>query len=254
MKISCNIIEDLLPLYVDDMVSEDSRQLVEEHLKECPACRKMQEEMKRENRLSGGSKDGQSSQMNKTEIEPLRKIRRKIRKKRILSVLLAVVLVLAAGGIGHYWYYDKENYISWDEAGMNVKDGKVYATVNPLGRMKSILSVDQKNMFYMLSETMWTRKEYPTDSGVENELWNLQDFQEAHDRGADAATDETSFPTGIENIYYVDPENVKEAFALWDYQDEPEKAQQKEEELAAKCHLIWSANDTESVAAESTAK
>ena len=43
MKITCNIIEDLLPLYVDDMVSEDSRQLVEEHLKTCPACRKMQE-------------------------------------------------------------------------------------------------------------------------------------------------------------------------------------------------------------------
>ena len=40
MKITCNIIEDLLPLYVDDMVSEDSRQLVEEHLKTCPACRK----------------------------------------------------------------------------------------------------------------------------------------------------------------------------------------------------------------------
>lgn len=44
MKITCNIIEDLLPLYVDDMVSEDSRKLVEEHLKEWsgPAgkCRK----------------------------------------------------------------------------------------------------------------------------------------------------------------------------------------------------------------------
>lgn len=36
MKITCNIIDDLLPLYVDDMVSEDSRKLVEEHLKECP--------------------------------------------------------------------------------------------------------------------------------------------------------------------------------------------------------------------------
>ena len=44
MKISCNIIEDLLPLYVDDMVSEDSRQLVEEHLKECTTCQKMMEE------------------------------------------------------------------------------------------------------------------------------------------------------------------------------------------------------------------
>ena len=97
----------------------------------------------------------------------------------------------------------------------------------------------------MLSETMWTRKEYPADSGTENEHWNLQDFQEAHDRGMDVTTDETSFPAGIENVYYVDPENVKEAFALWDYQDEPEKAQQKEEELAAKCHLIWNAEDTD---------
>ena len=81
MKITCNIIEDLLPLYVDDMVSEDSRKLVEEHLKECPACRKMQEEMMRENCLSAGRKDGNSAQINKTEAEPLKKIRRRIRKK-----------------------------------------------------------------------------------------------------------------------------------------------------------------------------
>ena len=223
MKISCNIIEDLLPLYVDDMVSEDSRQLVEEHLKACPTCRRMQEEIMRENHLTDVKKGSDSVQTNK----------------------MAVAIVLAAGGIGHYWYYDKENYISWDEANISVKDGKVYSTVNPLGRMKSILSVDQKNMFYMLSETMWTHKEYPSDSNTENELWNLQDFQEAYERGADTVTDETSFPTGIEHVYYVDPENVKEAFKLWDYQDEPEKAQQKEEELAAKCHLIWSAEDTD---------
>ena len=232
MKISCNIIEDLLPLYVDDMVSEDSRQLVEEHLKACPTCRRMQEEIMRENHLTDVKKGSDSVQTNKMEAELLKKIRCKIRKKRIASVLLAVAIVLAAGGIGHYWYYDKENYISWDEANISVKDGKVYSTVNPLGRMKSILSVDQKNMFYMLSETMWTHKEYPSDSNTENELWNLQDFQEAYERGADESTDETSFPTGIEHVYYVDPENVKETFALWDYQDEPEKAQQKEEVLA----------------------
>ena len=215
MKITCNIIEDLLPLYVDDMVSEDSRKLVEEHLKECPACRKMQEEMMRENCLSAGRKDGNSAQINKTEAEPLKKIRRRIRKKRIFSVILAVALVAAAGGIGHYWYYDKENYISWDEANISVKDGKVYSAVSPLGRLKSILSVDQKNMFYMMSETMWTSRQYPSDSDTENELWSLQEFQEAHDRSDDAVTDETSFPSGIENVYYVDPEDVKEACRLW---------------------------------------
>lgn len=38
MKISCNIIKDLLPLYCDNMCSDDSRAVVEEHLKECEAC------------------------------------------------------------------------------------------------------------------------------------------------------------------------------------------------------------------------
>ena len=122
MKISCNIIEDLLPLYVDDMVSEDSRQLVEEHLKACPTCRRMQEEIMRENHLTDVKKGSDSVQINKMEAELLKKIRCKIRKKRIASVLLAVAIVLAAGGIGHYWYYDKENYISWDEANISVKD------------------------------------------------------------------------------------------------------------------------------------
>jgi len=96
-------------------------------------------------------------------------------------------------------------------------------------------------MFYMMSETMWTRSQYPSDPGTENELWSIKEFQEAHDRGDDAVTDETSFPSGIENVYYVDPENVKEACKLWDYQDNPQEAQKKAEELAAKSHLIWSA-------------
>ena len=65
MKISCNIIEDLLPLYVDDMVSEDSRQLVEEHLKVCPTCRRMQEEIMRENHLTDVKKGSDSVQTNK---------------------------------------------------------------------------------------------------------------------------------------------------------------------------------------------
>ena len=241
MKITCNIIEDLLPLYIDDMVSEDSRQLVEEHLKECAACRKMLDEMKKENQLRTVSENAERNSDHRTEIVPLKKIRRRIRRKRIISIILAAVLVLLASGIGHYWYYDKKTYISWEDAGMTLRDGKIYSKIDPDGHKTAILSVDQKNMFYMLSETMWTHKEYPSDSNTENELWNLQDFQEAYERGADTVTDETSFPTGIEHVYYVDPENVKEAFKLWDYQDEPEKAQQKEEELAAKCHLIWSA-------------
>ncbi|WP_458862151.1 zf-HC2 domain-containing protein [Acidaminobacterium chupaoyuni] len=39
MDLSCEIIRDLLPLYHDGVCSEESRQLVEDHLKNCPACR-----------------------------------------------------------------------------------------------------------------------------------------------------------------------------------------------------------------------
>ena len=40
MKISCDIIKDLLPLYAEDLASEDTKELVEEHLQGCENCQK----------------------------------------------------------------------------------------------------------------------------------------------------------------------------------------------------------------------
>ena len=41
----CEIIRDLIPLYLDKVCSEDSRKLVEEHLAECSECRKYMKEL-----------------------------------------------------------------------------------------------------------------------------------------------------------------------------------------------------------------
>ncbi len=46
MNISCNIISDLLPLYIDGCCSENSREAVEAHLKGCPDCRSRLQRMK----------------------------------------------------------------------------------------------------------------------------------------------------------------------------------------------------------------
>ena len=239
MKISCNIIEDLLPLYVDDAVSEDSRQLVEEHLKECASCRKIQEEIIRENQFSLEQRKLSADERKKAEIRSLKKIRSNIRRKRILSVVLSAVLVLGVCGFGHYWYYDRESSLSWEDTGITIKDNKLYGNVNPLGRIRAVISVDQKNMFYIVSETGWTRKEYPTDKNETYEILDLQKFEEAYNRKQDEPADETSLPAGIENVYYVEPADVKEAEQLWDYADEPDKAGEKEAELASKCKLIF---------------
>ena len=41
MKYSCDLISDLLPLYKDEICSEASRKIVEEHLAECQDCKKI---------------------------------------------------------------------------------------------------------------------------------------------------------------------------------------------------------------------
>lgn len=39
-KVSCDIVQDLLPLYYDDVCSEDSKKMVEKHLLFCDSCQK----------------------------------------------------------------------------------------------------------------------------------------------------------------------------------------------------------------------
>jgi len=41
MKIPCDVAADLLPLYHDGVCSQSTKKLIEEHLKECEACRIM---------------------------------------------------------------------------------------------------------------------------------------------------------------------------------------------------------------------
>ena len=40
MKLSCDIVQDLLPLYEDNLCSQATREAVEEHLRECETCGK----------------------------------------------------------------------------------------------------------------------------------------------------------------------------------------------------------------------
>ena len=41
MKYNCDVIQDLLPLYADDICSAASKEMVEDHLAECNACKKI---------------------------------------------------------------------------------------------------------------------------------------------------------------------------------------------------------------------
>lgn len=55
MKLDCEVIRDLLPLYADQACSEQSRALVNEHLLDCADCRDMLQKLK-ENEIENGLK------------------------------------------------------------------------------------------------------------------------------------------------------------------------------------------------------
>lgn len=43
---NCNIIKDLIPLYIDGCCSKESNRIVEEHIKNCEDCKNLYEDMK----------------------------------------------------------------------------------------------------------------------------------------------------------------------------------------------------------------
>ena len=83
MRITCNIIRDLLPLYAEDLASEDTRLLVDAHLRECKDCTRQLDGMKKAAPLVVESSP-----------ESLKKVKKTIRRKRVFSVLAAVLTLL----------------------------------------------------------------------------------------------------------------------------------------------------------------
>lgn len=87
MRLPCNVIEDLLPLYHDGVCSEESKNLVEEHLKECASCKDVLHTLKEEtapDRVNAAK-----------PLDVIRKEWKKGMKKALLKGFLTAVLICA---------------------------------------------------------------------------------------------------------------------------------------------------------------
>ncbi len=85
-KLPCEIVEDLLPSYVDGLTNEVTNQAVELHVQTCSKCKKSLENM-------GSSMEQENCLYEEKEIDFLKKAKRKHR--RILGISAAVVLCVA---------------------------------------------------------------------------------------------------------------------------------------------------------------
>ncbi|MEA4815465.1 MAG: zf-HC2 domain-containing protein [Lachnospiraceae bacterium] len=86
MKIPCQIIKDLLPLYHDDVCSKETRALVEEHIGECAACK---EEL---NRIS---REFDYPQIKPDEAKPIKTIAAAWKKDKLKAFIKGTAIALA---------------------------------------------------------------------------------------------------------------------------------------------------------------
>ena len=93
MEIKCNVIKDLLPLYVDNACSKESAVMVTEHLESCPECKELYDKMRslnKENTLK--------DEFNDVITRYKKSVRRK--KRFIISLISVAALIVSIFATG----------------------------------------------------------------------------------------------------------------------------------------------------------
>lgn len=122
MRNECSIIQDLLPLYAENMVRSDTAAFVEAHLKGCAACRKDYEK----------TREPQPAQ-ELSDAAPLLKLSRKMKVKRIQTIALTALFVIALF-VSAFAVLDAPIYFPYSEG---------IVTSEPFGDQGMLLTFDE---------------------------------------------------------------------------------------------------------------
>lgn len=99
----CEIANDLLTLYVEDLCSPETRKEVEAHLGECPECSKKLEHYRKELKMEDVKSASDSQEKHDdfsapAEVEPMKKVGKKMKRSKwkiaVLSIVLGCVLLV----------------------------------------------------------------------------------------------------------------------------------------------------------------
>ena len=208
MKITCNIIEDLMQQYVDGVLSDDSRQLVEEHLDGCEECRQKEQQIRSICReLDEAAKAGAVPEA-RQDYGSLRRFRRWITLRRALTITLSVLVTFCVVVGGVFLMFDLESYMPYQKTGMHVNENGMMFMDEPYygyrGAYSGIdLNGDMIEIFYMTDTFQKRHLGKPTrghvvDFGVEDQ----------GTRTNEECVREKIPP--IDKLYYLKEEYVKE--------------------------------------------
>lgn len=243
MKITCDVIQDLMPSYIDGILSEDSRALVEEHMGTCQECRKMLEIMKEEQgkeqaQIRPSAASGAQRRAGETEnigsAAALKKIRKKLIIRRVLTAAVAVILTLIAAAAGYDHWYFNEKYMTLENSGMYVKNNSLYSSNNLINRMKVQYTEDGKTEFVYAIDAP-----YAGTLELKGDDMLLQDFSK---KTEEVSPEDDSTPETVKEVYYMNAEAEKKSLELTELEakGELEAAGKIVDEMKQESKLLWS--------------
>lgn len=150
-KNHCNIVCDLIPLVLDRVASDESREMVETHIASCPECKKQYDAMKAD--LPAETR-AEFEKEQKAFIEAVRSLKMKRLKRRIIAIVLAVVISMTAAFGGMLLYDRLYNRYSvtvdnhqYPLSLAKLQDGRIVVTVDGTklnyNNMPNVLEVTQ---------------------------------------------------------------------------------------------------------------
>ena len=234
MKITCDVIQDLMPSYIDGILSEDSKALVEEHMGTCQECRKMLEIMKEE--------QGKEQNQMRSSAATLKKIRKKLIVRRVLTATVAVILTLIVAAAGYNHWYFNEKYMTLEDSGMYVKDNCLYSSNNLINRMKVQYTEDGKTEFVYAIDAP-----YAGTLELKGDDMLLQDFSK---KTEELSPEDDSTPETVKEVYYMSEEAQKKSLELTELEakGDLDAAEKIVDEMKQESKLIWSEQEDRNTA------
>lgn len=98
MKKECAVVQDLLVLYEDDVLREQSKEMIEEHIRGCEECMQVYEKISRDLPAVEPVREPTEEEQEDAAVQAMKKLSKRItRKTGVILMLVAAALCVAVG-------------------------------------------------------------------------------------------------------------------------------------------------------------
>ncbi len=220
--VTCGVVRDLLPLYVDDVVGAETKAMVETHLQTCPGCQGYLDGMRSVVQIPVAPKQRLE------DAKVLRALKRFIRNKRLITGLGTAAAVLAACclAIGIMNSYEWDVPYSDDITVYENRDGFICLQYTGPGHVYFNSSWgDDGVMSVSCQQSFWERYVEPIyDSGMDD-FWLAESRDIIEVRYFDTATEMWDVEGEGEVVWEADAQEKR------DFYERQRSMEQKSEDL-----------------------